>query len=294
MQSFEHFVITRFSAVFASDAPPADQAWLDYRLGFFWQAGCAAMARQRGDVRFRWLVFFDDRVDPDFRSTIEDLSEGLFEPVFTHEVWGASLVQRAIAERSSAPYLITTRLDSDDALGMRFIAEVQSHFEEQESMFINLNRGLQVDRTGSIYRFDAPSNAFISLIERRQEGVLPRTVYVDHFHTAARRHAPVKEVITGPMWIQIVHGGNLANHVRGTRVHPYHANRAIDMDLPYRTRIGMLAYAREKLAWWRRYARMSGGITGLIRDRAYRMQGTRVRPMLTPPAVVGESADDES
>ncbi|MBO1741655.1 glycosyltransferase [Leifsonia sp. TF02-11] len=284
MPSFDHFVITRFSAVFTPDSPPADPEWLEYRYNFFREAACAALARQRGDVEFRWLVFIDDRADAEFIAAMVELSRGVFEPVLTHEVWGADLVQREVAARSSAPFLITTRLDSDDALGMRFIETVQSHFAEQELMYVNLNRGLQVDRTGSIYRFDAPANAFISLIEKRLPAQMPRTVYLDHYHTASRNHGPVLEVITRPMWIQVVHGGNIANQVRGTRVRPQVARAAIDMDLWYRTRIGPLRYAGEKLAWWREVVTTPGGIAGLLRDRAYRLQGTRMRPMLPQPA----------
>lgn len=282
-QQFDHFVISRFSVVFDPDQPPMPREWLDFRLSIFTALACASLSRQIGDPTFRWLVFFDDRVDADFRATVEELAEGLFEPVFTHQLWQASMVQRAVAARSTAPFLITTRLDSDDAVAKTFISRVQAEFQQQDMLFINFNRGLQTDASGMIRRFDAPSNAFISLIEHRTPDVLPRTVYLDRFHVHARMYGPVKEIITAPMWLQTVHGSNIANHIRGTLIHPRHANRAMDIDLEYHRSINPITYARAKTSWTWQRLRTPGAIRDDLRGWAYRKQGTRTRPQLPHP-----------
>jgi hypothetical protein len=234
---FDHFVITRFSAVFTPDQPPADEAWLEYRLAFFVQASCAALERQRPGSEFQWLVYFDDRCSPEFRARIDVIADGLFEPIWTHEVFWSGVVPRDVAARSDAPFVVTTRLDSDDAVAIDFVESVQAAFDHQELLFVNFPRGLQVDRSGAVYRLDYPSNPFISMIERRNEGLPPTTVFGAGPHTKVRRLGQLLEVATHPLWMQVVHGSNLANGLHGTRTLPAEANRWFDIDLPYRTQV---------------------------------------------------------
>lgn len=86
---------------------------------------------------------------------------------------------RPVAELTGtgpAPYLITTRIDSDDAMAVDFMAAVQAQFGRQERLFVNFTRGVQIDRTGAVYRSDVLSNPFVSLIERRDHTRPPDTV----------------------------------------------------------------------------------------------------------------------
>lgn len=230
---FDHIVITRFSAVFTAEQPPPSREWLEYRLAFFVEATCSSLERQRPSREYRWMVFFDDRCDADFKQRVESLSEGLFEPVWTHENFWSGVVQREVQEKTTAPYLITTRLDSDDGVAIDFIAGVQAEFQHQDLLFVNFPRGLQVDRSGAIYKLDYPSNPFLSLVEQRQTGRSPLTVFGSGAHRSAGLHGPVREVMTHPMWMQVVHGSNLANGVRGSRTTPKEANRWFDLELPY-------------------------------------------------------------
>lgn len=143
-------LLTRFSAVLPPGAEPAKADWLRYRLGFFYDACYASVTRQRG-ADFGWLVLVDDRCPDDFREEVEELAKGAFTPVWTHEPFRrdsfagsvADLTGRT-AERttkpSHAPYLITTRIDSDDAMAVDFMAAVQAQFERQERLFVNFTR----------------------------------------------------------------------------------------------------------------------------------------------------------
>src|ERR1700712_3262305 len=97
---FDHFVITRFTAVFTSTQPPAADDWLRYRLRFFADGPCSALARQTGDVRFRWLRFFDRPGPTWFPAAVESLATGLFEPIWTSEPFWNGLTARAVSERA--------------------------------------------------------------------------------------------------------------------------------------------------------------------------------------------------
>jgi len=244
---FDHFLLTRFSAVLVPSGPPADEEWLWYRLGFFVDAALPSVAGQRGAAPFRWLVLLDDRCPDDFRSQVEELAaDGTFTPLWTHEPYRPGLFARAAAERSAAPYLITTRLDSDDAIATDHLAAVQGQFARQERLFVNFTRGVQLDRSGAVYRRDDVSGPFLSLIERRNPGTPPLTVYAAAAHTRARALAPVLEVHAPPMWAQVVHGSNLMNIVNGPRISPRVVNERFALDLAYRREPSLPRLAAEK------------------------------------------------
>lgn len=255
--------------------------WLRYRLGFFIEAACAALARQAGDPPFRWLVFFDERSPAWLREEIGDLAPGLFEPVFASEIFSSSLVSMEVAARSGSPFLITTRLDSDDCVAKRFVWAVQEQFANQNLIYVDFPLGYQMDRSGAIYRYSYPFNAFISLIEERSDAA-PKTVFFNPRHGQSLTVAPVREVITTPMWMQIVHGSNLANDIRGRRVSPRRANELYDFDLPYRSKVPTPTLMRETTVQATRLIRMWVGRPFLPKQWVHatrdRIRGTHTKP----------------
>lgn len=242
--TFDHVIVTRFSVRFGDYPPPHDE-WLRYRWAFFSDALAPAVAAQTVSD-FRWLVYFDIDTPDWLREEIEEIREGLFTPVFVPS-WSDRVARHTVADIATAPYLITTRIDSDDAIATRFVADIQSRFDRQESMYINLLCGLQVERTGEIYRYDEPSNPFLSYVERREDAVLPRTVFYDLRHGQSRGHADMLSVVGPPRWMQIIHGVNLANSVRGLRVRPETYEADFQFDLPFDRTIGSGRYYRQRL-----------------------------------------------
>ena len=130
--AFDHLVLTRFSAVRRGQVEPMPPEWLTYRLGFFYDACHPSLTRQVGRAPFRWLVFLDDRCPDAFREQVEELAHGAFEPVWGHEDFHGVALPQAIeryAAASGPSHLITSRVDSDDAVARDFVAAVQAQFE---------------------------------------------------------------------------------------------------------------------------------------------------------------------
>lgn len=229
-QQFDHFIITRFSVVFAKNQAPPDSHWLETRLELFGKTAIASISAQ-SEPGFKWLVFFDDRVDPDFRSRVDTLAAGRFEPIWTSEFFDGKVVAGVIADRTNKPYVITTRVDNDDSLATDFVATVQRLFARQERVYINFVRGFQQVFDGRVYRYDAISNAFISMIERadRQGGF--RTVF-DGKHFEAPRLGDIIQVATAPMWCQTIHAGNMMNQVRGPMSTARALRKRVHNDIP--------------------------------------------------------------
>ena len=99
---------------------------------------------------------------------IESIAEGVFTPVWSHEPFRRDTFAEPAAAVGDAPFLITTRIDSDDAMAVDFMATVQAQFARQERLFVSITRGVQIDRSGAVYLSDQLSNPFLSLIERRE------------------------------------------------------------------------------------------------------------------------------
>ena len=60
-------------------------------------------------------------------------------------------------------------------------------------------------------------NPFISRVEADVRAL--QTVFVDQ-HQLLSGYGRITQVRTEPMWIQVIHGGNIANVVRGIRADP--------------------------------------------------------------------------
>lgn len=282
---FDHVILTRFSVRFGDAPPPADD-WLLYRWAFFRDALAASVSRQTSRA-FQWLVFFDAETPDWLREEIELLCPGLFTPVFVAS-WSSRVAQEETARVTSAPYLITTRVDSDDALARQFVADIHSTFDRQESLYVNLLCGVQVERTGELYRYDEPSGAFISYIEKREDASPPRTVFFSLSHASSRDFAGILNVVGPPRWMQVIHGSNIANCVRGLRVRPEPIQADFDMDLPFDRAIGTADYLRQRsrsvLDLLRLWAVHPHFAKEFLRARRLRRAGTQLLPQRTAVA----------
>jgi hypothetical protein len=194
---------------FADDQPRHPEEWLRYRLGFFIELACVSLGNQLHDPSFRWLVFFDADREPWLQEAIDELAPGLFEPVWIDRPF-FSVVADEVRARATAPYVITTRIDSDDAVSRDFVSSVHAAFEPTDRLAINFDHGLQFERGGLLRRYTHRSNAFVSLIERVDDGSRPQTVFARP-HGSIADIAPVRHLGGPPKWLVIVHGSNMLN-----------------------------------------------------------------------------------
>jgi hypothetical protein len=70
---------------------------------------------------------------------------------------------------------------------------------------------------GSVYRLAHPSNAFFSVLTPYDTDVVTAPSIL---HLELSRHGPVTQIEGPGAWLQIVHGGNVSNKIRGTRIAP--------------------------------------------------------------------------
>lgn len=223
---FAHVILTRFNlATPGRESTLRNQpGWLDSRFALFEHYCLPTLAAQTcRDVR--WIVYFDEDTPAPFRARIEACRKvadfhPYFTPLFPGERWGQSAREVLAAEGRTAPWLLSTRLDNDDGLAVDFVARVQAAARAAladpagpRRTALNLTNGVVFDGRRA-YALAHPSNAFSSLLEPWEAA---RTVWeVSHMDLAAA--APVVQVGGPPAWLQVVHGGNVSNKIRGRRI----------------------------------------------------------------------------
>ena len=214
---YQHVVLTRFNALTGySDRPEKriDPVWLTGRFDLFDRFCYPSLQAQR--VEFDWLVFFDAGTPVEFRERIDRYDR--LTPVYVEEPLTDPLIASAVHERlrPNFDYLITTRVDNDDAIADSYLERVQGEFRSQPLEFVNFPIGF--DRCDDrLYLRVARSNTFMSLIER-----IPRDrSQIRTVHCAPHDHlgsvAPVRQVLAPPLWQVVIHGGNVTNEVLGIR-----------------------------------------------------------------------------
>lgn len=220
MKEFQHFIITRFNVkVDFGSTTGLDPDWLEHRFDLF-ERFCYPSVRSQSNQNFKWLVYFDAETPEPFKSKILSYASWQnFIPVFLSEKF-TDEVNRSIILRyldSQPDFLITTRLDNDDAICRSFTGMIQSHFARQEMQFITLPNGY-VWQDGRLYAFQYLSNPFLSLVERIHTGTSDefKTVLCGS-HTQVTKIGTLKQIRAEPSWLQVIHGKNVANRVRGIR-----------------------------------------------------------------------------
>lgn len=211
----QHVVLTRFNVRLRWHQHGGAQ-WTDDRLDLFERTLHSSMVGQTSRD-FTWLVFFDESTTPGQRERVSRLSdhERLFTPVYISEVFDVAHVRAELARRwPDVDFLLTSRVDNDDALACDFVATVREYAEglvAQAPVFLNPTYGVQFDGR-LLYTRPWPWNAFISLLE---PGHAPMSVFVDQ-HYSLGQYARCHEIGSGDaLWLQNIHGGNLANNVNG-------------------------------------------------------------------------------
>lgn len=223
MQKFEHVILTRFNV--SVDYSPSrlglDLDWLTHRFELF-ERFCYPSVFHQSNPNFRWLVFFDSETPACFQEQIKAYADWKnFIPIYVDGMLTGRRVRQILLEtlNPATQYLITTRLDNDDAISKDFVEQVQAEFNEQEFTFISFVNGYVLsDR--KLYWFKYKANPFVSLVEKRTEPTPEgfKTVF-SVAHDQLHSNQQVRQVITQPAWLQVIHGRNVSNRVRGIR-HP--------------------------------------------------------------------------
>ena len=216
-----HAILTRFNL-----ATPGQEStlrnrmgWLERRFDLFEQYCLPSMAAQT-ERNFRWIVLFDENTPQAFRDRIDaDRRICDFIPHFTG-LFPAEGWLQAVREHVIEPseWLLTTRLDNDDALSLDHVMRLHTAVSGRPPRrgAFNFTRGYILDG-GRLYALEHPRNAFFSWLEPFDPDARTASSIA---HMKIDQHGPVVQIPGPGAWLQVIHGENVSNKVRGRRVPP--------------------------------------------------------------------------
>jgi hypothetical protein len=214
----QHLILTRFNIwnpFSGSDDRRLSEDYLTHRLALFERYCLPSVAGQTCDA-FRWVIFFDEETPSGIKKKVAaslDKFDHVFPVYMTREdgvafdsrVW-PFIPSQAIDDRR---YLLTTRLDNDDAVATHFVQTIQASVRLGDD-FLNLPRGYRyVQATNRVYESVHPSNTFASRIEDRSRGEPATVLNVDHMQI--EKSGRVRQVRGDPCWVIVVHETNVSN-----------------------------------------------------------------------------------
>lgn len=212
---FRHVLLTRFGVRLSHSTEP-DAQWIEERTKLFVRYTIPSVNAQ-ACRRFEWLIFCDVAYMDRIRRAIGDAIHVAHTLVPVSGVFDGAVARASTAQLSSSDLpLVTTRLDSDDAIGERFIQHIHESLNPAVREVLNLTHGIQLSGVRVNRRSD-PSNAFVTLVEPR--GASFGTVF-DSRHDEWPKRADVRQVVTAPAWLQVIHDNNLANTAHGIAAGP--------------------------------------------------------------------------
>lgn len=221
MQNFQHFILTRFNVRvdYSKSRAGIQPDWLTHRFQLFDQF-CYPSVRSQSNQNFKWLVFFNSETPKRFQNKIKEYTQWQnFMPIyvdceFTNEINRESVLHHL---KTDVDYLITTRLDNDDAISKDFVQLIQNNFQQQDFEFLNFTSGY-VWHNSKLYSFDYLHNPFMTLIEKVHQLTINgfQTIICGQ-HTELSALGKIKQIKTKPTWLQVIHDKNVSNRIRGIR-----------------------------------------------------------------------------
>lgn len=223
MNSFEHYIITRFNVkipqvnVMGPDKRKLfgeplglDEKWLRHRFALFEQF-CSPSVLQQTEKNFKWILLFDSNTPSFFKDKINEVCRSENQIVLFMNEWSLTRLREEIKKRlsPSTQYLMTTRLDNDDALCKDFVKIVQEVFPHRQGDVISFNTGFNLFRD-KFYFVKYKPNPFLSLVEEVKDF---KTVFHGE-HRDIYFEGPTHDIVDPPGWLQVVHDYNLRNQVR--------------------------------------------------------------------------------
>jgi len=217
----KHLILTRFNVLMPGwdSQIHLKHSWLDGRFSLF-EDMCLPSVAAQTNKNFEWLIFFDVNTPEPYKKKIEELRQVFPFHALYVEIFNLEKISKDIYKQfSGEATLLTSRLDSDDILAIDYVNklhEVASSLSGRH--VINFDHGailFSKNNKRYLYEYEDESNPFTSLME---PFALTLSTILAANHTTLHDFANVVHVKDKPMWLQVVHGGNVSNRVRGKRV----------------------------------------------------------------------------
>ena len=211
MNTFGHFLLTRFNAPQKSAAPAEpsgkplglDATWLARRFDLF-ERICLASLQRQVEGAFQWLVFLDWATPVSFKERMAALTvrHEFLHPVYCSQFDEETVLAEIRRRETEGRSRITTSLDVAAALHPRMVERIQE-LARLHASAMDLQKGFRIrfpvgctEKNGDFYIRRDPANPFSSFMSAPE---CMQTVL------GAEASVPAVEKAIRPMWCQVVH-----------------------------------------------------------------------------------------
>lgn len=215
---YRHIIITRFNLRFDENCSHCiDEEYLNSRFVLF-ERYCLPSVQHQTCTDFTWLVLFDEETPECFCEKIATYQVDCktFTPIFLplYHNYNDAYREIGLQYAQGVDWLISTRIDNDDAIHAYYVEEIQHFFRTQtfEKVCVaSFPDGLQFhEYSKALFHLHQSGNHFISLMEP-VKGNIVHTI-LDFDHTQVKNSIPIIAIPQAqPMWLEIVHGTNIIN-----------------------------------------------------------------------------------
>ena len=219
------------------------EGWLDDRFELF-ENYCLPAIQAQVQSNFIWLVYFDIDTPEKYKARVLSYQKQVTNMI-VRWVRGAPL-KVVVSDiysfkKPSHQFLLTTRLDNDDGINRHFAYELQqhasSHCGSEKPVVFNFDNGFVLAKN-RLYAHKDSANPFCSMLEslpdlefetvRSNNSKIPVNTIWAAKHNEISRMFSLKQILGEAMWMQVIHGRNVKNRIKGWRV-----SRAEYQDFPF-------------------------------------------------------------
>ncbi len=218
----QHFILTRFNICLWNQDKEGRKVrslkWLGHRFSLF-ERYCLPSVKNQTCQDFEWIVLADSMTPGDYKKKLmgyqnecPQMTVVYVEPEngrFFAEIFRQEIVKRLRAER-----VLTTYLDNDDALNIRFVEDLQRRaVSVNNGVFINYSDGYQYYTEGNyLMKVRYPKNHFVSVVEKGNPTSLKGIFgYGGHYHIDEIKGVNIERVENLRMWCEVIHEKNMIN-----------------------------------------------------------------------------------
>lgn len=191
MAKFTHYLVTRFNVIINGNGPEFIQSdartssWEIERTRLF-ETFCAPTVSMQSNQNFTWLIYCDTHTSEEIlkriraathlKKSVHIVPVSSFDELLLH--------LRQLTGLCTTPFVITSRLDNDDGIGINFINDIQSNFVPEDLIILNPLSGVNYNVSSNILTLHRyyPNNSFTSLIEKTKPEGMITIMGFNHLH----------------------------------------------------------------------------------------------------------------
>ena len=221
----QHFFLTRFNILLWNKTKDGQKVrtmkWLEHRFSLF-EKYCLPSIKNQTCKNFEWIALFDSMTPDCYKEKIAAYQKGCPQliPVFVEPENGwrfAEIFREEIVKRLNAKRVLSTYLDNDDALNVKFVEDIQQRVKAVgDGTFINYDDGYQYYADDKfMMRVHYPSNHFVSVVERGDAATVKGIFgYGGHASIEKIKGVKLECVKNQRMWCEVVHEKNVMNDAK--------------------------------------------------------------------------------